>query len=235
MKTILHCIIIILCLFFMHTKLAAQQKADFKSGHLEVSYGAVLYGPANRMEKYLVANDFDARTSGWLGTIKYPVTSGTRSDLSLSYGWTISEKRQIGVELNYSSLGEITGASNFGESVELGFLSYGGGLYYGSYGKAALFKIGPALMLNRTNRLYRENFSEVKETITTTITLGLKITAEVYLWNASWFYGKIGMMYMATYATEHGPFPYSSNNGSLEAESLNFGYGSIFLKLGLKI
>jgi hypothetical protein len=204
------------------------------SKSIGLSIGASFSGPLSQMSKYLETKGYGITSSGFIfGSTNYPVKTGPRSYISLVYAWKVKNEREIEIELNVASLGEIAGLNGSGERIEVGFQSYTLGSNYRFGPRLTKMSIGPTLMFNRSYAIGLEDFNESRDLITTTVALGLKTKLLLYLWNKRNTYGNIGGVYVLSYATEHGPFP-TDENRELEKINLNFGYGAIFFSLGLK-
>lgn len=218
-------------------QLSAQYDVQKEGGKLEITGGLVFYGPANRMKTQLMDQGFDERVQGFIfGPIQYPViVSEAGTHLALSYSWSFKPKQRLGIEFNHAYLREIAGLNGAGNSLELGFNTYGLGVFYSYSSRPWTFKVGPQLNLNRVYGIDIRDFNEVKETVSTTLSAGLNLAIEIYLWNGKRTYGKLGTMYLVSYATEHGPYPFDNGPGSLESSNLNFGYGSVYLSLGINL
>ena len=224
--------VILFSYLFMSNGLA--QTSDSFSRSFGFSAGVTYAGPLSQMSKYLERSGFNATSNGFLfGPRNYPVKTGPRGDFSATYSWKLKNGKTLEIEANIVQLGEVAGLNNRGNSIELGFGAFTLGTNYHFGSRLAKMSIGPTVMFNRAYFVNFDNLNESKESISNSVTMGLKTKLMVFLWNRKRTYGNVSAMYVLSYATEQGPFP-TDNNNELESTPLNFGYGSVFLAFGVK-
>ncbi|SDR03675.1 hypothetical protein [Flagellimonas zhangzhouensis] len=213
------------------------QEKDTKHA-LGASVGITFGGPMSKMVTHLENNNFDYYSNGgWFGPISYPVKSGPRGEFSLSYILMGSNSKDIEFSFTYAELGEVAGSTGQGHRIELGFRNYALGVFYQFGPRLTKFSVGPTLMLNQVYAVEFMDYKESNKIIDDKITAGLKGTALIYFWNRRVTYGNIGISYLLTLPTEHGPFPVNDSENELaelEKTKLNFGYGTVFFAFGVK-
>lgn len=223
------------CLLLCHV---SQAQTNIKKHALSAAAGITFGGPIAQMVNHLENNNYDYySSSGWFGTTSYPVKSGPRGEFSLSYLLLKANNKDLIMSFNYAELGEVIGMNGSGQRLEVGFRSYMFGALYQFGPRLTKLSIGPTLMLNKLYVVEKKDFKETNAIIDDKITAGLKGTALIYFWNGKVTYGNIGVSYLLTLPTEHGPFPverYAEPDGELEKTKLNFGYGSVFFAFGVK-
>jgi hypothetical protein len=189
--------------------LNAQEEPVAKKMGLEIKVGFNTLGPAHRMDKLMVENDFDETTSNWLfgGTNTHPSHGIMGVNTQLSFSVSQKPDRNIGIILDYSYLRQVTGYSLVAEWLSVSFSSFSMafpvfGFELSNDQEGIELQAGPMVMIN----LGKETGTGTYPEKYIRFSPGLLAGATAKLWERHVTYGKVGLQFMSGLPVKMGPF-----------------------------
>jgi hypothetical protein len=217
--------------------LKSESKVKFEFG-----IGVNGSGPQQQMADLMKKYRYNDTQKVWLKIftnkdyISYPVYSDVGFNTYVSLCYRIAPKSQIGLRLNYSGFGEVSGYSTQYGYLDIHLASLSVIPIYSFEFKEVLeIQAGPALMINSSDKT--KYGSETYNEQYTQHSLGLFTGLNLKIWDRKVTFGKIGMNYLLTKDCDMGPYTSDSNNDShmIPESTLNFSHLNFVFALGFNL
>jgi len=218
--------------------LNAQEVPPEKQGNLEFGLGFNIFGPAQQMAKLMVEHNFDMPFENWFGGAPFENPSYDRVGLSfhISYSRYLSLKSQFGIQVHYSSFGQIRGYSTIAWHLSIRFSSiYVNPIYKYDLGDYWELQIGPAIMINRGREV---NPYDKQSQIYSKPSLGMLTGLNLKMWGGPRSNGKISAHYLVTIRNNMGPYVsegWPGNISTIPESKIGFGHLNIVFALGFHL
>lgn len=217
---------------------AQEEISGAKSG-LEIKIGFNTFGPAGKMFRLMVENDFDDTNISWFTgkTIEHPHYLNPSFNSQLSYSWNYKPGIKIGVILNYSFLREVGGLSSSAGFLFVSFSNISAVLPVLKFdlSKSWQFQTGPAVMIN-TGKTTSAGGPEEKYLKPSA---GALAGFNLRIWDRRVTFGSLGISYLLATPNKMGPFTAVNWAGDISRgipeNRYYFGHMSVGFSLGFHL
>jgi hypothetical protein len=234
--------IMILEISFIRLSASAQDLKSESKVKFEFGIGVNCSGPQQQMADLMKKYRYNDTQKFWLKIftnkdyISYPIYSDVGFNTYISLCYRIAPKSQVGLRLNYSGFGQVSGYSTQYGYLDIHLASFSViPIYTFEVNEVLEIQAGPALMINSGDN--KSVGSELNNEQYTQHSLGLFTGLNLRIWDRQMTFGKIGMNYLLNKDCDMGPYTSDSYNDShmIPESALNFSHLNFVFAFGLNL